>query len=312
MTQSRFARWSFVGLVVISASGALAEGQKLALNWKPECEFGGFYQAQLDGDYSKNGLKVEIQPGGAGTPVPQMLAAGQIDFGVMSGDDVLLAREQGQDLVAIFSVYQSSPHGILTHEDRGFKTLADVFKNPGTLAIQQGTPFAMYLAQKYAPLKVKLVPYSGGVSLFLNDKTFSQQGFITSESLSAKRQGAKVKTFLVSESGFDPYVEVVAVRGDFLKKNEALVRAFVAATLKGWKAFMKDPVKTNEHMHKLNPTLDLATFAESAQVQMPFLENKDGKIGEMKLSRWEDMIRKLKDLKVLKKDLKAQDAFRSL
>jgi ABC-type nitrate/sulfonate/bicarbonate transport system substrate-binding protein len=37
---------------------------RLALNWKPEPEFGGFYAAP----FSNNGLDVEILPGGAGTP----------------------------------------------------------------------------------------------------------------------------------------------------------------------------------------------------------------------------------------------------
>ncbi len=40
---------------------------RLALNWKPDPQFGGFYAAP----YDKHGLDVEILPGGAGTPTVQ-------------------------------------------------------------------------------------------------------------------------------------------------------------------------------------------------------------------------------------------------
>src|SRR5438874_2638502 len=52
---------------------------KLALNWKPEPEFGGFYAAQLNGAYQSNNLDVAII--GGGDQVAQMVAAGQVDFG---------------------------------------------------------------------------------------------------------------------------------------------------------------------------------------------------------------------------------------
>ena len=47
---------------------------RLALNWKPEPEFGGFYAA----NYKAHGLDVEILQGGVGTPTVQMVGAGQL------------------------------------------------------------------------------------------------------------------------------------------------------------------------------------------------------------------------------------------
>lgn len=42
---------------------------KLALDWVPEPEFGGFYAGREAGSYARHGLTVEIQGGGAGVPV---------------------------------------------------------------------------------------------------------------------------------------------------------------------------------------------------------------------------------------------------
>src|ERR1700689_4585581 len=97
---------------------------KLALNWKPEPEFGGFYAA----DYAKHGLDVDILPGGAGTPTVQMGGAGSADFEIVSAEEVVLARTRGNDVVALFAVFQNNPAGIMAHASRNLTGLGDLLK----------------------------------------------------------------------------------------------------------------------------------------------------------------------------------------
>src|SRR5258708_34974395 len=113
---------------------------KLALNWKPEPEFGGFYLAP----YSKHGLDVDILPGGAGTPTVQMVGAGSADFGIVSADEIVLARSHGNDVVALFAVFQDSPAGIMAHASRNLTGIGDVLKE-GTLGLESGLPFSRLL-----------------------------------------------------------------------------------------------------------------------------------------------------------------------
>src|SRR5882672_7156902 len=106
-------------LKILPAAGLLAGCGKsskirLALNWKPDPEFGGFYGA----DYAKHGLAVEILPGGSGTPTVQMIGAGSAEFGIIQADELLLARARGNDVVALFASLQSSPLGIMAHASR--------------------------------------------------------------------------------------------------------------------------------------------------------------------------------------------------
>src|SRR5882757_4787830 len=103
---------------------------RLALNWKPDPQFGGFYAAP----YETHGLDVEILPGGAGTPTIQMVGAGSAEFGVVSADELIVARSQGNDVVALFAVFQNNPQGILVHASRKLKSLSDLLKSGGTLA----------------------------------------------------------------------------------------------------------------------------------------------------------------------------------
>ena len=68
---------------------------KLALNWVAEPEFGGFYAARDLGHFKRRGMDVSIQGGGAGVPVMQMVASGQVDFGIAGADEILTARARG-------------------------------------------------------------------------------------------------------------------------------------------------------------------------------------------------------------------------
>ncbi|MBC7434532.1 MAG: ABC transporter substrate-binding protein [Bdellovibrionales bacterium] len=79
-------------LVLLAALAALAcaagasaqEKVSFATNWKAQAGHGGFYQALVDGTYTKYGLSVEIQQGGPQVNGRQLLAAGKIDF-LMAG-----------------------------------------------------------------------------------------------------------------------------------------------------------------------------------------------------------------------------------
>ena len=174
-------------LGLLTACGKSAR-TKLALNWKPEPEFGGFYVAP----YSKHGLNVEILPGGAGTPTVQMVGAGSVDFGIVSADEIVLARSHGNDVVALFAVFQNSPVGIMAHASRNLTSIGDVLKG-GTIALQSGLPYARLLERKFGFSHVKVVPSpNGDITSFLSDEMFAQQCYLTSEPIAARRKGASV------------------------------------------------------------------------------------------------------------------------
>jgi NitT/TauT family transport system substrate-binding protein len=276
---------------------------KLVLNWVAEPEFGGFYAAREGGAFKRVGLDVEIMGGGAGVPVVQMVAGGQADFGISAADEVITARARGADVIPIFAAFQTSPQGIMVHAGSGAKGIPDVLAS-GTLALEPGIPFAVFLKKKYGFDKVKIVPYDGGVGRFVADKDFSQQCFITSEPIAAKRKGSDPKVFLLAEEGFNPYVTVVITRKALWKEKPALVKAFALASREGWQAYLADPTATNALMGKLNTSMDAETFSAAATAQRPLIETeetKKGKLGMMTRERWEAMGKQLVDLGIIDK-----------
>jgi len=296
-------------------AGAPAPAQvKLALDWVPEPEFGGFYAGRESGAYKRHGIGIDIQGGGAGVPVLQMVATGRADFGTVGADELLTARARGADLVALFAVFQTSPQGIMVHAARKLQKLEDAFHS-GTLALETGKAYAAYLKKKFAWDGVKVVPYDGGVAHFLTDPNFGQQCYVTSEPIAARQKGADPAVFLIADSGFNPYATVVVTRRELLQKQPELVKEFVLATREGWREYLDHPQATNALLAKLNAALDVATLGAAAEAQKPLIENADSKqhgLGSMQQARWQTLADQLLDLKFLDKPVTVADSFQPL
>ena len=286
----------------------------LALDWVPEPEFGGFYAARELGVFARQGLEVEIRGGGAGAPIVQQVASGQVQFGIAGADDVVTARARGADIIPIYATFQTFPQGIMAHAARGYKTLADALKS-GTLAIEPGAPYAEFLKKKYGAFGAKVVPYDGGVARFMTDPTLAQQCFVTAEPLAAKKKGGDPQVFLVADEGYNPYAAVVIVKQSTLTAHPEWVKGFIAAAREGWKSYLDNPAATNAVMQKLNPSMDAETFAGAAAAEKALTDSADTAahgLGSMTRVRWETLGNQLAELSLIPKAPPVDDYFVAL
>ncbi|HEX9297487.1 MAG TPA: ABC transporter substrate-binding protein [Polyangiaceae bacterium] len=284
-------------------AGTVGTQLTLALNWVPEPEFGGFYAAREGGAYRRQGLNVDIMGGGAGVPVVQMVATGRVDFGTVGGDEVIVARARGADVVAVFATFQTSPQGIMVHASRKFESLRDVFRS-GTLAIEPGLPYAAFLKKQFDWEGVEIVPYDGGVARFLADPTFAQQCYVTSEPIAAQKQGSDPQVFLIADAGFNPYATVVITRRELVAQKPEMVAAFVAATAEGWRSYLVDPEPTNAVIARLNPSMDAVALKAAADAQKPLIETEHTRrsgLGSMTTDRWEILAKQLLELRIIER-----------
>lgn len=284
---------------------------RLALNWKPEPEFGGLYEAERAGLFAKRGLAVEIT-GGPGAPVVQMVQAGKVEFGIAAADEVVIARDRGSDVVAVFATYQTSPQGIMAHASRGAESLGALLESGGTLAVEPGLPYVKWFEKNFDLSKTKVVPYGYSVAPFLADPMLATQVFVTAEPIAARRQGADPKVFLIAESGFDPYAAVVIAKGAWLRDNAGAAADFVGALRDGWRAYLDDPGPANEKMGALNREMDAETFRLGAAAQRPLIETEFTKqhgLGAMSLERWATLAGQLGALGLLDGTPKPAECF---
>lgn len=243
---------------------------QLQLDWFPEPAHGGFYQALKQGFYEDVGLAVEILPGGPGGRPTQKVASGQVPFSMGRSDDMMLAAAQGLPVLIVAGLMQHDPQALLLHKDNPVNTFADL--NGRAVMAYPGAAWIPYL-QKRFEIEFDLLPMSFGLARFIADPDLIQACFVTDEPYRLRQQGVGVKTLLLSDSGYDPYRVIVAHR-PFAEEHPEVVRAFVAATMRGWDDYIHgNPARAhgliaqaNDHM-----TQDQMVFSHSEMIIRRFV-----------------------------------------
>jgi NitT/TauT family transport system substrate-binding protein len=274
---------------------------RLQLDWYPQPEHGGFFAAQLLGYYKAEGLDVTILPLPQYGSAAQLVSSGKAEFGLASSDAILEWNSNGLPLVAVSATMQHDPQAIMVHKDSPIHDFKDLEGN--AIAAQTGATWLKYVTLRYGLHQVRQVPSTLSIPNFLADPGYVHQIFITSEPFFAKQAGSEVRTLLISSSGYDPYRVSFTTR-DFAAQHPDLVVKFVRASIRGWQAYLSDPAATNALLLKLNPALNPAQEAYTAQALRDggFITGSDpsgAQTGHMTAARWQTSYEQLKSLGIL-------------
>ncbi len=283
---------------------------RLALNWFPEAEHGGFYAAQVHGYYAARNLEVEILGGGPDAPVIQRVATGAVEFGVTNADDVLYARAQQAPVVALMAPYQINPRCIMVHESSGIEHIEQI-RNI-TLAMSQRPAFSHYLRWKYPLEGVNIVPYPGNVSQFLANPNFAQQGYVFSEPFVARQQGGDPRALLVADIGFNPYASVLIATEETIAQRTDIVQALVEASIEGWSHYLRDGEETNRHINSLNPEMGMDILGYGVEASQSLVLDpiaSERGLGHMSSERWSELHRQMVDAGLIESSGGAAVAF---
>ncbi len=79
----------------LSASSSTSQGLNVMLDWFPNADHVGLYEALANGDFARAGLNVHVEvPSDPSLPL-KLLAAGKVDVAISYEPEVMLARAQG-------------------------------------------------------------------------------------------------------------------------------------------------------------------------------------------------------------------------
>jgi NitT/TauT family transport system substrate-binding protein len=182
------------------------------------------------------------------------------------------------------------------------KTFADL--EGRTVAVTPGTAWFPYLIQRYGLKTTRERAHNFSIGSFLRDPDYIQMCFVTSEPFFAAEAGVKARVLLISGSGFDPY-RVFFTRREFATEHPDRVRAFVTASVRGWKGYMEDPTEVHAEIRRRNPELTPAkmNFSHQALKQGSFLNGDPAKgeaAGRLSEARWKFQFETLQKLGVLR------------
>ncbi len=284
---------------------------RLQLDWYPQPEHGGFFEAQRRGFYKAAGLEVTLVPLPEYASVAQLVSTGKAEIGLGSSDQILEWDSNGLPLIAIAATMQHDPQAVMVHAASAIHSLKDL--DGHTIAAQTGATWLKYVIRRYNLGNVRQIPATLSIANFLADPQYVQQVFVTSEPFFAKEAGAAVRTILISSSGYDPYRVQFTTR-QFAAEHPQLLRKFVRASIRGWQSYLRDPGPTDALLLKLNPALNPKQEAFTAKelADGGFINGgdaSDAEVGQMTASRWTSEYRQLESVGVLTAPINPSKAY---
>ena len=270
-------------------------------DWYPQAEHGGFYQALAKGYYKEAGLDVEILPGGPGNH-PQTAPAG---FEMSRADDAIFGINQGRPMVIVAAFMEHDIHALMLHAESPVNSFKDL--DGKVVMASPGSAMVKYLEGHYG-IHMNYIPLNYGLAQFMADKNFIQQCFITSEPYFVEKAGVKVKTMLISNAGYENY-RVITTSGKLAREHPEIVRAFVAASIKGWTDFITgdpSPAKAMIAARNSQMTADLMDYSIKAMKDLNVVTgylDKGERVGLMTRKRMQAQLDALKSFKIVEPDL---------
>jgi NitT/TauT family transport system substrate-binding protein len=274
---------------------------RLQLDWYPQPEHGGFFTAQRLGYYKAEGLDVTLVPLPQYGSVGPIVSSGQAEFGLSSSVEMLEWGSNGLPVLAVAATMQHDPQAVMVHQDSPVHDFKDL--EGRTVAAQPAAVWLKYVIARYNLHNVREIPVTRSIANFLADPSYVQQIFVTSEPFFAEQAGVKVRNLLISSSGYDPYRVQFTTR-DFAAQHPDVVAKFARASIHGWQEYLRDPGPTNAALLELNPALNPAQEAYTAQAlrEGGFVEGAQGdmnEVGRMDAARWKTTCDQLKSLSIV-------------
>jgi len=246
-----------------------------------------------------------------------LIGAGDLDFAIVSGEQVLLGRAQELPVVYVMAWYQQFPVGVAALADSGIQAPADLAGK------QVGIP-GLYGAS-YIGLRALL--YASGLQE--SDLTLDSIGYTQTEALLNGMEDAVViyvsnEPIKMAAEGYQvnvlPVSDVLALVANGLITSESvitdhpdLVRGMVTATLQGIAYTSQHPDEAFEICKQYVDTLASLTPTE-LEVQRQVLEASIpmfdiSQNGITRLSAWQNMQDVLLEMGLLTQPLTLEDAF---
>jgi NitT/TauT family transport system substrate-binding protein len=242
-TRSISATIFFTGMALVSLLNinyaSATEKIRFNLNWLPEGEHCGFFQAKAAGFYDQAGLDVTLLSGGPDVNVPLLVGNGVVDLGMGSDFTTLNMEAQGIPGITIAAFFQKDPQTLVGHPDDGITTLADLKGRPIMVGKFSQQEFWQFLKQKFGFTDDQIHPYTYSAVPFLADPHAVQQGYVTEDAFLLGAQMPKPPVvLLLADYGYTNYAMTVFGLKTYIEEHAKSVTAFVNATREGYKACM--------------------------------------------------------------------------
>lgn len=219
----------------------------LVLNGPFDSQHAGEIIAARAGLFERDGLRVELKPGGNGRDPIASVANGTDTFGVTEGDTFLVARSKGEPIVAFGAGYLESPVVFYTLEKSGIHTPRDfIGKRVGRRAgTDTATVYdALLINTGISRSSIRETATDTDVTALLNDKVDVIPGHVGKESFVLHQKGIPYNVIRVSDYGIHMPGTVYFTSEKFIHDYPSVAQRVLRAIIAGWNMTFADTSKS--------------------------------------------------------------------
>jgi len=298
--------------LVILAAGLAACGSKsedtkgkpekltLDLDFYPNPDHAGIYMAQEEGFFKEAGLEVAINsPSDPSAPLKDV-AAGHADLAITYEPELMLAHEEGLDVVAVAALVNRPLTSLMWLKKGDVKGVADLKgKLKGKTVSYAGIPYqeafmrTILARAGLKPSDINLVNVGFGLlpSLISGKAQAMLGGYSNVEGVDLQQRGKEPVITPVDQLGVPTYDELILVaRRATLEEDGAKIRLFISALKRGTEAAVANPKLATEALLAANSSLEPKLTEAQVEATLPLLEGTPaGKpYGWMDPKQWEE------------------------
>ncbi|MBO9501075.1 ABC transporter substrate-binding protein [Brevundimonas sp. A19_0] len=265
---------------------------RLVVDGPATVDLGGFYQALATGLYEARDLNVQLVRPGFGQDVPRALATGRAELGLVDDGFIPLRLvEEGAPVKAVAAFFQTSPRALVRHAPATSGEAAPPPPSALQVANADRDTLWPWLQARLDYPDDLIADYD--LDAFLADPRAVMLGHVAREPVQiAATEGPATTARLLAEDGFASYGDLLLAPTAFARDNEAALRAFIAASIEGWKDYINgDPEPAHALIRKAlrgrgDQTLGAAHDALRAAAIVTGGDSASG-IGTMSEAHWQ-------------------------
>lgn len=273
-------------------------------NWLPQASQGGYWQAAAEGLGKDDGVTIEMKSGGPGIQTVTNVAIGDADYGMTAVDNIYVARSQGIPVVGIFAPLDGSEQCLMSHPDANVKDFTDL--NGKNLSVAPAGAYWKYIQKKYDIKPASEMP-PVSMANWNEDPAMVLQCFYGAEAFTAQQNGWDANFLMISDSGYNPYTQVLFTTENRLRDHADEVAVVVKAVAEGWDHFLNGQEGPGVDMIlSQNPdyTKDAALFDVNIMSDM-----QTAPMGSMDPQRWKETYDALLSVELITDSIAWDDAF---
>jgi NitT/TauT family transport system substrate-binding protein len=297
---------------------------KIAMGYIPNVQFAPYYVAAERGFFKEEGLSVTFDYGMA-TDIMSLVGSGQISFGISDGEQLIVARDRGIPVKAVYSMYVKYPVAVVSFREKGIADIRALKgKRVGTPVPYGSNYFGLQVMLRSAGLSIRdidleFIGYTQVESL-IADRIDAAVVFINNEPVVLRKMGRELN--VLDTYSIIPMVSASIVTSEtMIEGDPMLVRRFIRAVVKGSRYILQDsegvvPLEgVMPLLKKYVPTLTEQNLEMNREVLLASLklwtdsDTRQHGLGYTSESDWVLSIEEMYALGLIKNPLSAGDCY---